>query len=266
MNPRQGRTPRGTSGPAGIAALMLALALLAACRQDDPDAARPPEARGFPRAQRPIASPIAEPTSESRRDQTREAAMVMDQAGVAPNMVVADLGAGEGYYTVRLSPRVGKKGRVLAEDIDPVSLSSLGDRVARDSLNNVSIQHGAEADPHLPAASFDRIFMVHMYHEVSEPYAFLWHLRPALRPGGKVIVVDEDAPTGGPHAGHGLAPSHLFCEFSAVGYRLTEFLRKPEISGYYAEFEAAGALPAPAAIQACRVGIAPVAKAIAGKG
>lgn len=252
MIPRQGRTPRGASVLAGIIALALTLS---ACQQDDPDAGRPPEARGFPRAERSVAIPIAEPTNEVQRDQTQEAASVMDQAGVAPGMVVADIGAGEGYYTVRLSPRVGKKGRVLAEDIDPVSLSSLGDRVARDNLDNVSIQHGAEADPHLPAASFDRIFMVHMYHEVSEPYAFLWHLRPALRPGGKVVVVDEDAPTSGPHTGHGLAPTQLFCEFSAAGYRLTEFLRKPEISGYYAEFEAAGALPAPAAIQACRVGI-----------
>jgi ubiquinone/menaquinone biosynthesis C-methylase UbiE len=181
-------------------------------------------------------------------------------------MVVADLGAGEGYYTVRLSPRVGKKGRVLAEDIDPVSLSALGDRVAREKLDNVSIQHGAEANPHLPAASFDRVFMVHMYHEVSEPYAFLWYLRPALRPGGKVVVVDEDVPASGPHAGHGIAPARLFCEFSAVGYRLTEFLRKPEISGYYAEFEAVGAPPAQTSIHACRMGIAPVSKSVAGKG
>lgn len=249
--------------------VLLAALALAACHQtsaDQDDANRPPEARGFPRAERPLATPVAEPTSEAQRDRHDEAGSVMDLAGVAPGMSVADIGAGEGYYTVRLSPRVGKKGRVLAEDIDPASLSDLGDRVARENLENVSIQHGAEADPHLPAGSFDRIFMVHMYHEVSEPYAFLWHLRPALRPGGRVVVVDEDVSASGRLAGHGIAPTQLFCEFAAVGYRLTEFLRKPEISGYYAEFEAAGALPVPSSIHACRMGIAPARKSIGAKG
>lgn len=244
----------------------LALALLAACQQDDPDAGRPPEARGFPRAEHQTARPSAEETPEAERDRNDEAHSVMSQAGVQPGMTVADIGAGEGYYTVRLAAQVGKKGRVLAEDIDPASLSSLGDRVARENLDNISIQHGAEADPHLPRDSFDRIFMVHMYHEVSEPYAFLWYLRPALRAGGRVVVVDSDVTTSGPHAGHGIAPGRLFCEFSAVGYRLTEFLRKPEISGYYAEFEAAGALPAPSSMQACRMGIAPAQRSVPGKG
>jgi SAM-dependent methyltransferase len=248
------------------ALLLVPLVLVTGCWKVDPDADRPVEARGFPRAGRPVAAPAAEAASEAQRDHNSEARSVMDLARVAPGMVVADLGAGEGYYTVRLSPRVGRKGRVLAEDIDSDSLSALGDRVAREKLDNVSIQHGAEADPHLPGASFDRIFMVHMYHEVSEPYAFLWYLRPALRSGGKVIVVDEDVQASGPHAGHGIAPSRLFCEFSAVGYRLTEFLRKPEISGYYAEFEAAGAPPAQTSIHACRMGIAPVSKSVAGKG
>jgi len=87
-----------------------------------------------------------------------------------------------------------------------------------------------------------------MYHEVSEPYAFLWRLRPALRPGGRVIVVDQDRPTGQ----HGMPPALLFCEFGAVGFRLTQFVRKPELQGYLAQFEAAGDRPAPSAIRPCR--------------
>jgi SAM-dependent methyltransferase len=100
----------------------------------------------------------------------------------------------------------------------------------------------------LPEASFDRIFMVHMYHEVTEPYAFLWRLRPALRPGGRVIVVDADRST----EEHGIPPALLFCEFAAVGFRLTEFIRKPEMQGYFAQFEAVGERPAPQAIVPCR--------------
>ena len=105
---------------------------------------------------------------------------------------------------------------------------------------------GRAVDPRLPAASFDRVLLMHVYHEVAEPYAFLWYLRGGLRRGGRVVVVDAD------QDGHGIAPARLFCEFAAVGYRLTEFVRKPEIKGYYASFEAAGARPEPGAIKACR--------------
>ena len=151
----------------------------------------------------------------------------MDLAGIAPGTSVADIGAGEGYYTVRLSERVGDQGRVLANDIDADALRRLGDRVERERLDNVSIVNGLPDDPRLPAASFDRIFLVHMYHEVSEPYAFLWRMRPALRPGGRVIVVDVDRPADQ----HGITPQLLFCEFARVGYRLVEFVRKPDIAG-----------------------------------
>ena len=92
--------------------------------------------------------------------------------------------------------------------------------------------------------------MVHMYHEVAEPYAFLWRLSPALKKGGQIIVVDRDRPTDQ----HGIAPLLLQCEFEAVGYRLVEFVRKPEILGYYAQFEKdSGARPAPDAILPCKI-------------
>lgn len=172
----------------------------------------------------------------------------MNLAQIGAGSTVADIGAGEGYYTVRLAARVGKGGRVLAEDIDPGAIERLGRRVEQERLDNVSIKTGTDDDPKLPANSFDRIFMVHMYHEVAEPYAFLWRLRPALRPGGSVIVVESDRPTNQ----HGMPPALLFCEFAAVGFRFTEFVRKPEVTGYYAKFEAVGPRPAPSAIRPCK--------------
>lgn len=224
------------------------LFLLAACQQHDSDPGRTAAARGFPRADRPAATATGDDLfSEAGRDRLNEATTVMALADIRPGMTVADIGAGQGYYTLRLAPRVGRKGRVLAEDIDGGALTLLGDRVQRERLDNVSIEQGDDADAHLPAASFDRILMVHMYHEVSEPYAFLWHLRPALRAGGRVIVVDGDRPT----AMHGIPPAQLFCEFAAVGFRLTQFARKPELTGYYAQFEAAGDRPDPTAIKPC---------------
>jgi ubiquinone/menaquinone biosynthesis C-methylase UbiE len=233
------------------------VALLAGCKAQAPDPeaeankGRPEAVRAFPRADRPVSAVVSTQfDSEDSRDRLGEARTVMDLAAIAPGMSVADIGAGEGYYTVRLAERVGRKGRVLAEDIDRGAIERLGRRVEIERLDAVSIRTGSPEDPRLPAASFDRIFMVHMYHEVAEPYAFLWNLRPALRPGGSVVVVDLDRSTDR----HGIPPALLFCEFGAVGFRLAEFVRKPQVTGYYARFEAVGPRPAPAAITPCRLG------------
>ena len=226
------------------------LLALCACQPKTADDRRPETSRDFPVADRPVSrSTDTAFSSEVQRDSKNEARVVMDLAAIRPGMTVADIGAGEGYYTVRLAQRVGAKGRVLAEDINAAANERLGNRVLREGLENVSIKLGTEDDPSLPPNSFDRIFMVHMYHEVIEPYAFLWRLRPALRPGGRVIVVDVDRPTDA----HGIPPALLFCELNAVGFRLTEFVRKPELQGYYAQFEAVGARPAPGDIAPCRV-------------
>jgi len=225
-------------------------ALLGGCQQQVRDADRPATAREFPRATRPVSSVVsAQFSTEAERDNHKEAQTVMDLAAIGPGSSVADIGAGEGYYTVRLGARVGAKGRVLAQDIDGEAMKRLGRRVEHDRLNNVSIIQGQADDPRLPANSFDRVLLIHMYHEVTEPYAFLWRMRGALRAGGRVVVVDLDRPTDR----HGIPPALLSCEFASTGFRLTQFVRKPEIVGYYAEFEAAGARPQPSQIRPCRI-------------
>jgi ubiquinone/menaquinone biosynthesis C-methylase UbiE len=230
--------------------LFAACASLAACGQAQPtDLDRPETAREFPRPFRPVSELGGNSVStEQARDDRNEANTVMALANIREGMTVADIGAGEGYYTVRLAERVGMDGRVLAQDIDRDALSRLGSRIENERLDNVSIKLGAEDDPRLPPNSFDRVFMVHMYHEVTEPYAFLWRLRPSLREGGQVIVVDVDRPADQ----HGLRPQLLFCEFQAVGFRLVEFVRRPELAGYYAQFEAVGPRPEPEDIKPCR--------------
>lgn len=229
-----------------LALAMCAAMGVASCDVMEED--RPVSARDFPRAYRPVSDTGSNAFStEKIRDDRREAQTVMDQANITEGMTVADIGAGEGYYTVRLAARVGAEGRVLANDIDESALRRLGNRVERERLDNVSIVLGAPDNPKLPRDSFDRIFLVHMYHEVSEPYAFLWRMHPALREGGQIIVVDVDRPTDQ----HGIAPQLLFCEFEQVGYRLVEFVRKPQIAGYYAQFEIAGERPEPRDIEPC---------------
>jgi ubiquinone/menaquinone biosynthesis C-methylase UbiE len=231
--------------------VFLALALLAitGCDQSDAAGDRPETALVFPRAERAVSDLGSNQFStEDQRDSVGEARKIMDLAEIKPGMTVADIGAGEGYYTIRLAEKVGRTGRVLAQDIDRPVLDRLGQRVERERLDNVSIRLGTADDPRLPANSFDRVFMVHMYHEVQEPFAFLWRLWPSLKEDGRVVVVDINRPTNQ----HGIDPLLLSCEFERVGFKLETFKDSPELAGYYAQFKRAAKRPEPQEIKPCK--------------
>jgi ubiquinone/menaquinone biosynthesis C-methylase UbiE len=171
----------------------------------------------------------------------------MELASVKPGMSVADVGAGEGYYTVRLARVVGPKGRVLAEDIMPEVRDALSDRVQRERLDNVAVKLGTPDNPMLPPGSFDRVFLVHMYHEVASPYAFLWHMREGVKPGGLVIVVDANRPVNQ----HGMPPPELKCEFAALNMQPVKFSVLTGGDVYFMAFRLAGPRPAPEQIKPC---------------
>jgi len=231
------------------AVLVAALLLVGGCNRTHTAPEEPRTTTGFPKADRPVAPVVSSQWStEPDRDRLNEAEAVMAAARVRKGMTVADLGAGEGYYTIRLAARVGKDGRVLAEDIVPAYRDQLAERINREQLDNVSVKLGHPADPGLPAHSFDRIFMVHMYHEIAEPYEFLWRMRPALADEGQVVVVDADRPT----ERHGTPPKLLDCEFGAVGYTLVKRVPMPQAGGYLALYKATGPRPAPNAMHACK--------------
>jgi predicted methyltransferase len=221
--------------------MAVVLLLLAGCR------AQPSEPH-FPTAQRDVA-PIVGGTfsTEDARDRAGEAEEVMELAAVKPGMSVADVGAGEGYYTVRLARVVGAKGRVLAEDIVPEVRDELSDRIQLERLDNVAVKLGTADNPMLPPASFDRVFLVHMYHEVAQPYAFLWHLREGVKPDGLVVVVDSNRPV----KQHGMPPAELKCEFAALGMQPVKFSVLTGGEVYLMAFRLAGPRPAPEQIKPC---------------
>lgn len=227
------------SNRAGLLLFCAALSV-AACRAEEP--------RAFPKAERPVAPIVSDAFStEDARDRVGEAEAVIAFAQVEPGMSVADIGAGEGYYTVRLSPVVGPRGRVLAQDIRAETRDRLALRVQREGLDNVAVRLGLPEDPKLPPNSFDRIFLVHMYHEVTEPYAFLWHLREGLKPDGLVVVVDANRPV----ERHGMPPALLDCELGAVGLERTAIAAVAGTDSYMALYRAAGRRPQPGAIRPC---------------
>lgn len=109
---------------------------------------------------------------------------------VAPGEVVADVGAGSGYFTERLAGLVGQTGRVYATDIQQGMLDLLGARVGRAKLENVTLILSDPADPKLPPNAIDMVLMVDVYHELGEPQTVLGHIRTALKPSGRLVLIE----------------------------------------------------------------------------
>ena len=217
-------------------AVTLVLALGASCaRAAGIDYLAPPGAPAseFPSPQRPVAqivSPIR--SSEEHRDSLDENGEIVRLLGLKPGMTVGDIGVGSGYHTVRLSPLVGRSGSVIAEDVTRDYLVEFAKRTQRLGLKNVVFALGEPHDPRLPASSLDAAILVHMYHEIAQPYAFVYNLAPALKPGARVGIVDLERPT----AEHGTPIALLRCELAAVGYHAIAAYQLAGDGGYLAVF------------------------------
>lgn len=199
----------------------------------------------FPTPDRPVAAIVSpEYSDEPTRDRHREAERVMDRLGIQPGTRVADVGAGLGYYTVRLARR---RAKVYAQDVSAEYLGQLADRLRRDGVPDVTLVQGTPGDPQLPPASVDVAILSHMYHEITSPYEFLYNLHAALAPGGRVAIIDVDKPT----RDHGTPPRLLRCELAAVGYRQVDFTALAPADGYLAVFVPPVTLPPVAAIKPC---------------
>jgi len=199
----------------GLAASLTLAAAAAAQSAAAQSGTAPSAAREFPTPNRPISRIVAPRwIDEVDRDAFGEAEKVMDILNIRAGQRVADIGAGDGYYVRHLSERVGARGLVYGQDIEPRYLAMLRERVADAKWTNVEVIAGTPGDPALPAASIDVALMIHMYHEISDPYALLYRLATAFRAGGRLAILDQDAPTDR----HGTPPRLLICELGAVGY------------------------------------------------
>lgn len=118
---------------------------------------------------------------------------VIESIGVKPGMTVADVGAGDGYFSVLLAERVGKSGLVFANDIDERALGVLQERCRNEKIENISIIKGKPDDPLLPEAAFDLALLVNVIHLIEEPTVFLEYLKKSLKPKGVIVFVQWDA-------------------------------------------------------------------------
>ena len=143
---------------------------------------------------------------------------VMDILGISAGKAVADIGAGSGWFTVRAARRVGGVGLVYAVDINPEAIRYIRDRVRKESLPNVKTILNKPDDPLLPPVSVDAVLLLKTYHEVAQPIALLRNLRPALRSGAKVGIIDRN----GNGENHGVDRDIVIREASEAGYRLLD--------------------------------------------
>lgn len=123
---------------------------------------------------------------------------IMDALGIADGGAVADIGAGAGWFTMRLARRVGPNGRVYAQDVQPEMLGAIRRRVAREGFSNVETRLGSGSTPNLPARSLDAVLVVDTYPEVEDRVAFLRNLAAALKPAGRIGIVNYKPGSGGP--------------------------------------------------------------------
>jgi ubiquinone/menaquinone biosynthesis C-methylase UbiE len=126
------------------------------------------------------------------RDKIEQPDKVMEATGVKPGMVIGEIGAGHGYFTFWLAKGVGESGKVYANDIDASALAAIERRRAAENVANIETILGTVDDPLFPAGSLDMVFIVNAFHDLARPVELLASLRPALKPGATVVVMDRD--------------------------------------------------------------------------
>lgn len=164
------------------------------------------------------------------RDAWQRPDQIMDALQLGENSVVADLGAGGGWFTVRLARHVGPNGHVYAEDIQPQMVDAIKRRIKREGLNNVTTQLGTADNPKLPPNALDAVLIVDAYHEVEHPVALLRNVAASLKPTGVVGIVNfkKDGGGPGPSMEERVDPEQVIADARAAGLELRKrenFLR-----------------------------------------
>jgi len=158
------------------------------------------------------------------RDEEEAPDVALSVLKIPKGASVADIGAGSGYITVKLAARVGPTGRVFANDVQPQMLEMLARRFANQRITNVTMVQGTVDDPKLPASSVDLELMVDVYHELSQPQTMLRHLREALKPGGRLVLLEyrKEDPSIPIRPEHKMSVAEAKLEVEAEGFTLAK--------------------------------------------
>ena len=155
---------------------------------------------------------------DPQRDAYQKPMEVIKALGLKEGEVVADIGAGSGWFTVRAAKRVANTGIVYALDINADAVAYIKQRIEKEQLHNVKAIVSKPGDPELPANSIDSVLLLKTYHEVADPVTLLRNLRFSLKPGARVGIIDRD----GNGQDHGVQKAVVIREADEAGYRLLE--------------------------------------------
>jgi SAM-dependent methyltransferase len=160
------------------------------------------------------------------RDATEEPEKVLDALQIAQGATVADVGAGVGYFTWRLAKRVGPKGKVIAVDVQQKMLDLLAENLQKRNITNVETVLGMAGDPRLPAGAVDLALLVDVYHEFQEPEAMMRHIREALKPDGRVVLLEyrKEDPSVPILPLHKMSVEEVRAELEPLGFRFQQTL------------------------------------------
>ena len=178
---------------------------------------------------RTAGSPPSQAQMEAGRDAWQRVPDIFAAMGVREGAVVADVGAGNGYFTTRLAKAVGPTGRVYAVDISSNAIAGLRNRLEREGLTNVELVLSTPSDPKLPAAALDAALIINAYHEMREHQAILAALKRSLKPNGRLVIVEpiDDGQRGAPRANqeshHQIAPLYLQQDALQAGFVIVRF-------------------------------------------
>ena len=158
----------------------------------------------------------------SERETEEQPEKALDAMDIREGMVVADVGAGTGYMTLRIARRVGLTGKVYGNDVQPEMIRRLRDNAAKAKLDNIEPVLGAEADPKLPAGKMDLVLMVDVYHELSRPQEMLRKIRAALKPDGRLVLLEyrKEDPKVPIKLEHKMSVDEVKTEVEAEGFKL----------------------------------------------
>ena len=169
--------------------------------------------------QRPTSTPYSGDLSifeKPGRDERLQIQRVMDLLGIKAGSSVVDIGAESGWFSMRAAARVGPGGVVYAQDINPDAVKYIEDRIHNEKVSNVKTVLGSPDDPKLPSDSIDAVLLLKVYHEVAHPLVLMANLKPALRSGAKVGIIDRN----GNGTDHGLNSDVVKREMAKAGFKL----------------------------------------------
>jgi len=168
------------------------------------------------------AGPCATWLERPEREQEENPEGALDALNLKPGMVVADVGSGTGYMSLKLARRVGASGKVYAEDVQPDMLEKVRANAAKSGLKNIETVQGAYTDPKLPAGQIDLVLLVDVYHEFSEPQKMLRGIRDSLKPDGRLVLLEyrKEDPTIPILPEHKMTVAEVKTELEAEGFKL----------------------------------------------